>query len=585
MRTLISGTRLFIRGFSFLEKVHRKYIVGVILGSFELFLLFATPYINEQLINIVTGVRKGNIFLPLIGMAAFFLLLVPPIIYGKYMQNSATAEGTAQLQKVMFRHIMEMPCEGLTNYKMGDYVTRLTDDVSRTTGVFSSFAVNNLIRFLVVFSATLVLLLMNDWRIALAGIFYGVINLLFSIYLNPYTKRLEQEAKIATVNSSSFLIEALRGIPIIRVFILQRVLAEKYNKICGIIRAKRIRFRTINGITYGVVDFFAQSAQAVGFILGILLAGDKIALGNAVFNATLMGMMGDAIYRLSTFLLLIQPNLVSMERVFEILDTASESIVCNNEILDVENENAVVFRNVSFSYKGRDLVISHLNFVVKNGENIAVVGGSGGGKSTIIKLMLGFYEPLDGGITYFGKAGKEMTKGDVRRLFSYVPQECTLFDGSIGENIAMGKPGASQMEVENAAQLAGIDSFIESLPEKYATSAGEYGGSLSGGQRQRVAIARAILKGAPILLLDEATAALDSASEMEVQSGLGAIFEGITTITVAHRLSTIRNANRILVLEAGKVVEEGNFAELIEKGGRFRELYDSQMRKRNVSPN
>ena len=210
---------------------------------------------------------------------------------------------------------------------------------------------------------------------------------------------------------------------------------------------------------------------------------------------------------------------------------------------------------------------------------MALVGGSGGGKSTVIKLMEGFYRPTSGEIYYGDTNSTALTESKIRDLFAYVPQECTLFDGSIGENIALGKPGATKAEIERAAALADLKDFIESLPDKYDTPVGERGGQLSGGQKQRVAIARALLKNAPILLLDEATAALDSAAEKEVQRCLDTVSNGMTTVTVAHRLSTVRNADRILVLEAGKVVEEGTFDELLCLNGKFKKLYDDQMRE------
>lgn len=236
-------------------------------------------------------------------------------------------------------------------------------------------------------------------------------------------------------------------------------------------------------------------------------------------------------------------------------------------------------RDVSFSY-GKKPVLDHVSLTVRRGERLAIVGGSGGGKSTLIKVMEAFYRPQSGELRYFGVAGEKLSPADIRALFAYVPQECTLFDGTIGENIALGRPGATQEEVESAAKEAGIHSFIQNLPQGYATPVGEAGGQLSGGQRQRVAIARALLKGAPILLLDEATAALDSQTEREIQQCLDQVSAGRTTVTVAHRLSTIENAHRVLVMEEGRVVEEGAFHQMLEQpSGRFRALYESQQRK------
>lgn len=570
--------RLFAKSFQFLGEARGRYLLGVALGACELALLFATPTINQMLIDIVTGERQGNVVYTLLGMLAVFLLLVPPVVAGRYLQATAASQGSAHLRKKLFRHILAMPVEEQSKFKAGDFLTRLTDDVNRTTEVFASFSVQQLIRFVVVFTATLVLLLVHDWRIALAGVAYGAINLALSLRLNPYAKSLEADAKTEVVRSASFLMEAIRGIPIVRVFTLGPVLGERYRRICECIREKRMKYRTVIGITYGVVDFFSQSAQAVGFLLGVLLAGDEVSLGQAVFNATLMGMMADSIYRLSTFLLLIQPNLVGMERVFDLLAQPTEPTAPWREV-PAQGEVAVELRGVSFSY-GDKPALDQVSLTLRRGEHLAIVGGSGGGKSTLIKVMEAFYRPQSGEVRYFGVPGEELGPADIRALFSYVPQECTLFDGTIGENIALGRPGATQGEVEAAAKEAGIHSFIQNLPQGYATPVGEAGGQLSGGQRQRVAIARALLKGAPILLLDEATAALDSQTEREIQQCLDQVSAGRTTVTVAHRLSTIENAHRVLVMEEGRVVEEGAFHQLLEQpSGRFRALYESQQRK------
>lgn len=589
----------------------KRYLLGLALGAFELAILFSMPYINQELIDIVTGASQGDIMATLFWMLAVFLLFVPPVVYGKYLQAISTAQGTVRLRKLLFGHILHMPNGAMARYKTGDYITRLTSDAEGAMAVFNTFLVVNLIRFAVIFPITLVMLLLGDWHIAVAGVLYSGINMGLSLYLNPLAKRLERGAKEEIAGSASFLIEALRSIPVIRVFALQAALAGRYRAACGVIREKRMKSQTVMGITYGTVDFFAQSAQAVGFILGIVLAGNQVTLGKAVFHATLMSMMADSVFRLSTFLLLSQSRLVAMERVFKLLDEPLEDLEEGSREIGRDGDIAVEFRDVGFSYgigmreageAGEDRaeagavakgdgtsetgayvpgknVTEHLDLVLHRGEHLAIVGGSGGGKSTVIKLMEGFYAPTEGEILYFGQKGAGLSLAAIRELFAYVPQECTLFDGTIRENIALGRPDAIQARIEEAAKMADIHDFIISLPKGYETQAGEQGGQLSGGQRQRIAIARAILKEAPILLLDEATAALDSAAEREVQQCLDRIADSLTTVTVAHRLSTIRNADRILVMEGGRIVEEGDFEGLLQRRGRFRELYESQQRE------
>nr|WP_304710008.1 ABC transporter ATP-binding protein [uncultured Acetatifactor sp.] len=602
---------LYYRSFSYMGPARKRYLLGLALGAFELAILFSMPYINQELIDIVTGASQGDIMATLFWMLAVFLLFVPPVVYGKYLQAISTAQGTVRLRKLLFGHILHMPNGAMARYKTGDYITRLTSDAEGAMAVFNTFLVVNLIRFAVIFPITLVMLLLGDWHIAVAGVLYSGINMGLSLYLNPLAKRLERGAKEEIARSASFLIEALRSIPVIRVFALQAALAGRYRAACGVIREKRMKSQTVMGITYGTVDFFAQSAQAVGFILGIVLAGNQVTLGKAVFHATLMSMMADSVFRLSTFLLLSQSRLVAMERVFKLLDEPLEDLEEGSREIGRDGDIAVEFRDVGFSYgigmreageAGEDRaeagavakgdgtsetgayvpgknVTEHLDLVLHRGEHLAIVGGSGGGKSTVIKLMEGFYAPTEGEILYFGQKGAGLSLAAIRELFAYVPQECTLFDGTIRENIALGRPDAIQARIEEAAKMADIHDFIISLPKGYETQAGEQGGQLSGGQRQRIAIARAILKEAPILLLDEATAALDSAAEREVQQCLDRIADSLTTVTVAHRLSTIRNADRILVMEGGRIVEEGDFEGLLQRRGRFRELYESQQRE------
>lgn len=577
MRKAVYHFELFCKSFAFLGEERKKYIAGVLLGSFELALLFASPVINQKLIDAVTGVQTGNILTMLAVMLLMFLLFVPLVILGKYMQATAVAKGTANLRKAMFRRLAALPVETLDHHKIGDFVTRLSDDANRTIGIFNYYSIFYLVRFFVVFTVSFVILLMNDWHIAVAGVAYGMINLALSLWLNPLTKRLEAEAKQEIVHSSSFLMETLSGLPVVRVFCLQKVLGERYRNICENIAKKHQKYKTVLGITYGIADFFAQSAQAVGFVLGIFLAKDDVALGQAVFNASLMGLMDDAVFRVSTFLLLAQPNFVAMERTFELLQYPEEKRFSKQALHTTKNETAIEFQNVSFSYDGKKNVLNNLSFTVHEGEHIAIVGSSGNGKSTVIKLLEAFYSPTGGEITYFGRSGKEMSCAEIRKLFAYIPQECTLFDGTIGENIAMAKPGASEIEIIQAAKKACIHDFIQSQPKGYDTLVGEQGSLISGGQKQRIAIARALLKGASILLIDEATAALDSGTEQEIQKNLDSISSDITTVTISHRLSAVKNVDRILVLEGGQVVEEGSFSQLLAMGGIFTEKFVGQI--------
>jgi ABC-type multidrug transport system fused ATPase/permease subunit len=262
----------------------------------------------------------------------------------------------------------------------------------------------------------------------------------------------------------------------------------------------------------------------------------------------------------------IQKAVGAVERLFELLDEEPEDIdIKNNNTHLSRFEGNVVFDKVDFTYPSRETmqILKSVSFTAKKGETVAFVGSSGSGKSTIVSLLLRFYEPNNGAVTIDGKNATSCNLSDLRNNMAIVPQEVLLFGGTIKENIAYGKPGASVSEIEEAAKKANAFDFIEGFPEKFETVVGDRGIKLSGGQRQRVAIARAVLKDPSILILDEATSALDSKSEQVVQEALDKLMENRTSFVIAHRLSTIRSADKIVVIEAGEVKEVGSHSELM----------------------
>ena len=525
--------RLFAKSFQFLGEARGRYLLGVALGACELALLFATPTINQMLIDIVTGERQGNVVYTLLGMLAVFLLLVPPVVAGRYLQATAASQGSAHLRKKLFRHILAMPVEEQSKFKAGDFLTRLTDDVNRTTEVFASFSVQQLIRFVVVFTATLVLLLVHDWRIALAGVAYGAINLALSLRLNPYAKSLEADAKTEVVRSASFLMEAIRGIPIVRVFTLAPVLGERYRRICECIREKRMKYRTVIGITYGVVDFFSQSAQAVGFLLGVLLAGDEVSLGQAVFNATLMGMMADSVYRLSTFLLLIQPNLVGMERVFHLLSQPVEATV-PQQVLPAQGEAAVELRDVWFRYErdGAD-VLRGTTLIVPEGSLFAVVGGNGTGKSTMLRAICGVARPYRGKITVFGRRLKDWKKAELfRGGVAMLPQDPLnlMVKKTVRGDLEEMLDGRGLTAEQRTAAVREVAALTDIVPLLDA-----HPFDLSGGEVQRAALAKVLLNEPRLLLLDEPTKGLDAFFKEKLAALLRSLTaRGTTVLMVSH---------------------------------------------------
>ena len=467
----------------------------------------------------------------------------------------------------LFACLLHKDYATVTARHSGDWVSRLTSDTAVVAG--------NIVDLLP--------------RLA------GRIVLVLTVSLRKILKRMHKRIQEAGAAVLAFVQERLESMMIVRVFSMEdETCAEAAARMERHKAARLKRNRFSNLFNFG----FWGLAEG-GYLLAALYCGYGILQGTVSYGTftavlQLVGQVQSPMAGITGVVPQYYAMIASAERLMEAEaypDDGDASRLPAGEIARYYREEfcSLGIRDASFSYKVQEgagrtaerlAVIDHLDLEIRKGEYVAFTGHSGCGKSTLLKLLMCLY-PLDAGERYIqGVHGKTPLTPAWRGLFAYVPQECTLFDGTIGENIALGRPGATQEEVESAAKEAGIHSFIQNLPQGYATPVGEAGGQLSGGQRQRVAIARALLKGAPILLLDEATAALDSQTEREIQQCLDQVSAGRTTVTVAHRLSTIENAHRVLVMEEGRVVEEGAFHQLLEQpSGRFRALYKSQQRK------
>lgn len=575
----------FFRVFGYMKPMQGYFLFGLFLSSFELLIQLATPEINRMLVQMVTTGEGGFIVWRMIFIMLGLLILAPLVAIGNYRQTICAQKTSDNLKKALFAHIQRSPISELTKHQSGDYLMRLTGDTNRAGFLFRGMLIAALMKFVVITAVSMTLLVLTDWRIAVFCLIYNLICFALASLLNPYVNRLERASRQEISYSSNILLEMMRALPIVRVFMIVPALAQRYRARCETVRIKRERYKAMSGVGYGVIDFFVFSSQAVGFIVAIffLQRGD-MALDSAVYTASLVALSADAMLQLSIFILWSQPVLVAAGRVFEILDEPCEVLHKPDTVSkpDKAATEALWLKNVSFSYPDGTTALQRINLVVPNGEKLALVGGSGGGKTTLAQIIASLYEPSEGNIIFYGADTSRLNLEDIRNFIAYVPQEPVLFEGSIYENIAVGMPDSSPEAVQKAAYDAGLEEFILSLPQGYETLVGERGTQISGGQRQRIAIARAILKNAPLLILDEASSALDSDMEAQVQQSLEQLSKGRTTITVAHRLSTIRNADRILVLEKGEIVEEGTHAVLMSKGGRYTELA-SRMADRSLA--
>jgi ABC-type multidrug transport system fused ATPase/permease subunit len=391
-------------------------------------------------------------------------------------------------------------------------------------------------------------------------------------------RRISEEAQDRLAETNVIVEETLQGIAGVKAFANENYETERYRTGIGGVVAAALRGARFKGGFVSFIVFALFSSIVLVLWYGVRLVGSgQLSIGQLTQFLLYTLYVGGAVGSFAMLYADLQKTVGATQRVRELLRETPEDGGSPEPIPRLSGD--IAFENVSFSYPGRpDVpVLTGLSLTASAGQRVALVGPSGAGKSTIVSLLLRFYDPASGRITIDGKNASEFPLSQLRGQMAVVPQDVLLFGGSIGENIAYGKPGASQAEIEEAARRANAHDFIAAFPEGYQTKVGERGVKLSGGQRQRVAIARAILRDPAILLLDEATSALDSESERLVQEALDELMKGRTSVIVAHRLSTIRRADRIYVVKGGEVAEAGTHAELLARpDGVYRTLSELQ---------
>ena len=408
-------------------------------------------------------------------------------------------------------------------------------------------------------------LFIMDWQLALFGLVFVPITIIPITLLGRRIKKLSKKAYDQSSDQDSLLIQVYTNMRTVKAFCLEQLQMKRFAKIyqnLARLGIKHIQAKLVVNPSVEVIGVFG-----LGLVILFVFHTGKSAPDLVAFLTGGL-LIYQPIKKMGTFNALVQEAMVGVERIQAVQNTAV-TVTETPKALKLETfKESIRLENLTFSY-GDELVVKDVEVEVPKGAKLGVVGESGAGKSTLVSLLLRFYDPTEGRITIDGLDIREVSFESLRGQMALVSQEVVIFDQTVAENIACGKLDASREEIVGAANAANAHEFIENLPEGYDTRLGEQGTRLSGGQRQRIAIARAFVRQAPILVLDEATAALDSKAESEVQGAIDRLEEGRTVICVAHRLSTLRGMDRIIVLSAGSVIEEGGFTELLERNGEF----------------
>jgi ATP-binding cassette subfamily B protein len=485
------------------------------------------------------------------------------------------------LRRKVFDHLLTLDATFFDLHRVGELTSRLNGDVATIRGAIGSSLSMSLRGFVTLIGAVSLMFFTSPY-LALTVVVIGPAIIVPVILYARRLRRMSRRTQDALADMSAMATEALGATKTIKSFVQEPEQSRLYGERAEqSFTAEVTRLGTRAGLLGGML-FLSTAALVLLVWWGAKAVFDGVVTVGELAQFMIYALMAsNALSTLSEIMGTLQTVAGATERLVEILDTEPAIMAPANPVALPEPAlGTVEFEGVGFAYETRDddRVISDLSFVVAPGETVALVGASGAGKSTIFALVQRFYDVMGGRILVDGVDVRTVEPTELRRRFAYVEQEPTIFAGTVADNIRFGKPEASFAEVEAAARAALVHDYVVELPNGYDSIVGERGVMLSGGQKQRLAIARALLKDAPILLLDEATSALDAESERLVQLALERLMEGRTTLVIAHRLATIRDADRILVLEKGRLIDQGTHEQLVRKGGKYAELARLQFR-------
>lgn len=507
---------------------------------------------------------------------SMFLLRNVFIYFSEFYLTYSRTGVSRDFRSQLHSKILELPVAFFSDTRKGDVFARITSDVGEIEGNILNSLID-IIRSPIVIILTMGYLLYSNFELTVFTlIVFPVMGTLISI-IGKSLKKDTGEAQNELGKLYSYVDETLVGLKVIKIFNASDQIRTRFDNTLNTIRHLSLRLFKKKALASPVSELLG--ATTIGMIVYF---GGKLALqGNGLSGAefivyiSLFYTILDPLKRLSNSISNFQKGEVSAKRVFEILDADYQLKEISNAVEINEFKDKIEFRNISFAYEDRK-VLENFSLVIPKGQSVALVGQSGSGKSTIANLITRFYDVQSGEILIDGINIKNLKLSSYRQLFGLVTQDNILFNDSISNNIALGNLSAGKDRVESAARIANAHDFIAELPMGYETGIGEAGGKLSGGQKQRLSIARAVLKNPPVMILDEATSALDTESERFVQDALERMMQNRTSLVIAHRLSTIQKADTIVVMERGKIVEQGNHNDLYEKDGVYRKLVDLQ---------
>lgn len=570
--------RLVRRLGGYMSPYRSSLIVAIILMTISSLLGVAGPAIIGFAID--RGIRAGSL-----DSLRFWTLVFLVTIVGEWLTNRARVRimafvGTkivADVRSELFRHLHHLTLNFYNNFSVGRLMSRLIGDVGVLLD-FVTWSITGLFRSVFNLFGIVAAMLLLNWQLALVA--FAVMPLMV-ILTNYWRERVRQayratRQRLALING--YLNESISGIRVTKSFTREERNFQHFDDLNLSFFDANIQATRLSAIFFPGVDFIGSLATAL--VIGVggwLVLGDALTAGTLVAVVLYVERFFDPIRELAQRYNTFQATMAASERLFELLDLAPDIVDAPGAHPLPRIHGEVEFKDVSFAYRqdGRQ-VLHDINLVAKPGERIALVGETGAGKSTIIRLVSRFYDVTEGVLTIDGHDIRQVTSESLRQQLGIVLQDTFLFTGSVADNIRYGRLNATDEEVLAASKAVGADDFIRRMPDGYDSEVGENGSNLSVGQRQLISFARALLADPRILILDEATSSVDTATERIIQRALDTLMEGRTSFVIAHRLSTIINADQILVLDHGRIVERGTHQELLARRGRYFNLYTMQ---------
>lgn len=521
--------------------------------------------------------NKNTLMLKIIPVAVILIYLLRGLAtYGQdYLMNYVGESIIRRLRDDLYSHIQDLPIAFFHKEKTGVLMSRVTGDVGIVKTMVSTAVTSSLKDCFTIVGLTIVIFY-RDWQMAIFAFIILPLAFYPIVEFGRRVRRISTGWQEAVGDLSSFLHETFAGNKIVKAFGMEHYEKERFYERTLALFKLEMKAVVARSLSSPIMEFLG----GLGIAFIIWYGGSKVLKGTSTagtffsFMAAVL-MLYDPIKKLSGLNNAVQQGLAAVDRIFDVMETKSEIKEPKNPVVIKRGPHRVAFENVYFKYED-DMILEDINLDVQAGEILALVGMSGGGKTSLVNLLPRFYDVTEGAILIDGDDIRKASISSLRDQMAIVTQEPILFNDSVRNNIAYGNYRASDEEIQRAAKAAYAYDFIQSFPGKFDTNIGELGARLSGGEKQRICIARALLKDAPILILDEATSSLDAESEMLVQKALENLMKGRTTFVIAHRLSTIDYADRIIVIVNGRIVEEGTQAELIARQGEFFKLYQMQ---------